>query len=461
MDDLQALGVDPTKAEHGPDRLITVKVIGAAGDHDGPLLRRLLLPMHPADVAELLQNAPKETARTIFTLIGEDLDAEVYAELEDELREFALEFIPASKLAQKLDDLDTDDAAAIVAELDDEDRAEVLAAASDDVRVAVEGALSFEEETAGRLMQREFVAAPQHWDVGQTIDFMRKTGEDLPDLFFDIYVVSPAMQPIGAIPVSKLMRAKRTMLLQDLMETPEIIVDPETDQEVVAHAFQKYHLISAPVVDRSGRLTGMITVDDIVRVIQDENEEDLLALAGVRDASTADSVWSSVKSRLPWLVINLVTALIASVLISKFQASIEKIVALAVMMPMVASMGGNAGTQTVAVAVRALAARELTPGNSGRIILREVITGLVNGAVFAVLLSSVALFWFQSVLLSVTIALAILLNLSVAGLAGILIPLTLKRLGQDPAVSSGVLVTFVTDMVGFVAFLGLATLIIL
>jgi magnesium transporter len=229
----------------------------------------------------------------------------------------------------------------------------------------------------------------------------------------------------------------------------------------VAHAFQKYHLISAPVVDRSGRLTGMITVDDIVRVIQDENEEDLLALAGVRDASTADSVWASVKSRLPWLVINLVTALIASVLISKFQASIEKIVALAVMMPMVASMGGNAGTQTVAVAVRALAARELTPGNSGRIILREVITGLVNGAVFAVLLSSVALFWFQSVLLSVTIALAILLNLSVAGLAGILIPLTLKRLGQDPAVSSGVLVTFVTDMVGFVAFLGLATLIIL
>jgi magnesium transporter len=310
-------------------------------------------------------------------------------------------------------------------------------------------------------MQREFVAAPQHWDVGQTIDFMRKTGEDLPDLFFDIYVVNPTMAPIGAIPVSKLMRAKRTMLLKDLMEVPEIIVDPETDQEVVAHAFQKYHLISAPVVDRAGRLTGMITVDDIVRVIQEENEEDLLALAGVRDASTADSVWSSVKSRLPWLCVNLVTALVASFLISTFQHSIEKIVALAVMMPMVASMGGNAGTQTVAVAVRALAARELTPGNSARIIAREVVTGIVNGAVFAVLLSTVALFWFKSVLLAVTIALAILLNLSIAGLAGILIPLALKRAGQDPAVSSGVLVTFVTDLVGFVAFLGLATLIIL
>ncbi|GBF57188.1 magnesium transporter MgtE [Candidatus Phycosocius bacilliformis] len=461
MDDLQALGAESTTSDHGPDRLTTIKVIGAAGDHDGPLLRQLLLPMHPADVAELLAHAPRETARTIFTLVGDDLDAEVYAELEDELRELALEYIPASKLAQKLDDLDTDDAAAIVAELDDEDRAEVLAAASADVRVAVEGALSFEEETAGRLMQREFVAAPQHWDVGQTIDFMRKTGEDLPDLFFDIYVVNPAMKPIGAIPVSKLMRARRTVLLEDLMETPEIIVEPETDQEVVAHAFQKYHLISAPVVDRSGRLTGMITVDDIVRVIQDENEEDLLALAGVRDASAGDTVWSSVRSRLPWLVINLATALVASFLISKFEASIEKIVALAIMMPIVASMGGNAGTQTVAVAVRALAARELNAANSVRIIFREVVTGIVNGAFFALLLSSVALIWFQSTLLSLTIALAILLNLSMAGLAGILIPLALKRLGQDPAVSSGVLVTFVTDMVGFVAFLGLATLIIL
>jgi magnesium transporter len=283
----------------------------------------------------------------------------------------------------------------------------------------------------------------------------------LPDLFFDIYVVDPAMRPIGAIPVSKLMRAKRGTLLSELMEVPEIIVDPETDQEVVAHAFQKYHLISAPVVDRGGKLSGMITVDDIVQVIQDENEEDLLALAGVRDASSADTVIASVGSRLPWLCLNLLTALIASFLISQFQASIEKIVALAVMMPMVASIGGNAGNQTLAVAVRAIASRELTSVNSARIILREVMTGVVNGAVFAFLLAGIALIWFKSPLMSLTIALAIFLNLTAGSLAGILIPLSLKQAGQDPAVSSSVLVTFITDMVGFVAFLGLATLIIL
>jgi magnesium transporter len=461
MDHLANLHTDRQKAEHGLDVVLKARVIGAAGDRNGALLREMLLPLHPADVAELLENAPRDTARTIFVLIGDDLDAEVYTELEDDLREMALEYIQTSSLAQKLEDLDTDDAAAIVAELDDEDRAQVLAAASDDVRVAVEGALSFDEETAGRLMQREFVAAPQHWDVGQTIDFMRKTGEDLPDLFFDIYVVDPTMAPLGAIPVSKLMRAKRGTLLKDLMEVLEIIVDPETDQEVVAHAFQKYHLISAPVVDRGGKLSGMITVDDIVQVIQDENEEDLLALAGVRDASSADTVFASVGSRLPWLCLNLVTALVASFLISRFQASIEKIVALAVMMPMVASMGGNAGNQTLAVAVRALASRDLTPANSKRIIAREVLTGVFNGCVFAALLAGIAFFWFQSPLMSLTIAMAIFLNLTAGNLAGILIPLTLKQAGQDPAVSSSVLVTFVTDMVGFVAFLGLATLIIL
>jgi magnesium transporter len=449
------------KSEHGLDARLVARVIGAAGDHDGPLLRSILLPLHPADVGELLQNAPRETARTIFALVGDDLDAEVYTELEDELRELALEYIPASKLAQKLDDLDTDDAVALVAELDDDDRAEVLAAASPDVRVAVEGALSFDEETAGRLMQREFVAAPQHWDVGQTIDFMRKTGEDLPDLFFEIYVVDPAMRPIGAIPVSKLMRARRGTLLNELMQTPEIIVDPETDQEVVAHAFQKYHLISAPVVDRGGKLSGMITVDDIVQVIQDENEEDLLALAGVRDASSADTVLVSVRSRLPWLCLNLLTALVASFLISRFEDSLSQIVALAIMMPMVASIGGNAGNQTLAVAVRAIASRELTSANSARIILREVMTGVVNGSVFAILLAGIAFVWFGSGLMAVTIALAIFLNLTAGSLAGILIPLALKQAGQDPAVSSSVLVTFITDMVGFVAFLGLATLIIL
>jgi magnesium transporter len=443
------------------DSLLIAKVVGAAGDHDAPLLRRLVLPLHPADIAALLVQTPRETARTVFRLLGDVLDAEVYAELDDDVREIALDIVGPERLARVLEDLDTDDAVAVLADLDDDEREEVLAQASDDVRVAVEGALSFEEETAGRLMQREFVAAPELWDVGRTIDDMRATGEDLPDLFFEVYVVDAAMRPIGAIPVSKLMRAPRDVMLRDLMEPPQIVVQPETDQEEVALSFQKYHLISAPVVDAAGRLSGMITVDDIVQVISDENQEDLLALAGVSEASSMDTVWESVRARLPWLGVNLVTALVASFLISRFEGTLEKIVALAVMMPMVASIGGNAGTQTLAVAVRAIAARELTATNAVRIVLREVGTGLANGAVLAALLGLVAWAWFNSPLMAATIALAILMNVVAAGLAGILIPLALKRAGQDPAVSSGVLVTFVTDMVGFVAFLGLATLILL
>lgn len=455
----EAPGIGPQAASS--EKVSVARIVGAAGDHDILLLRRLVLPQHPADLASVLSQAPRETARTVFRLLGEELDAEVYAELDDDLREIALDTVSPTALARILEDLDTDDAAAVAADLDDDERAEVLAQASDDVRVAVEGALAFDEETAGRLMQREFVAAPELWDVGRTIDDMRNTGEDLPDLFFEVYVVDAAMRPIGAIPVSKLMRAPRATPLRDLMAAPQIIVSPETDQEDVALSFQKYHLISAPVVDGAGRLSGMITVDDIMQVIADENQEDLLALAGVSDASSGDTVWSSVRSRLPWLGVNLVTALIASFLISRFEGILDQVVALAVMMPMVASMGGNAGTQTLAVAVRAIAARELTAANAVRIVLREVGTGLVNGAVFACLLAVVAWVWFSSPLMAATIAMAILLNLVAAGLAGILIPLALQRAGQDPAVSSGVLVTFVTDMVGFVAFLGLATMIMM
>jgi magnesium transporter len=443
------------------DNLLVAKIVGAAGDHDGLLLARLIAPLHPADIAALLAQTPRETARSVFRLLGDTLDADVYAELDEDVRDLAVDILGPERLARVLEDLDTDDAVAVAADLDEADREVVLARASDDVRVAIEGALSFEEETAGRLMQREFVAAPELWDVGRTIDDMRATGEDLPDLFFEVYVVDAAMRPVGAIPVSKLMRAPRSARLRDLMEPPQIVVRPETDQEEVALSFQKYHLISAPVVDEAGRLSGMITVDDIVQVIADENQEDLLALAGVSEASTMDTVWSSVRSRLPWLGVNLITALFASFLISRFEGTLEKIVALAVMMPMVASIGGNAGTQTLAVAVRAIAARELTAANAVRIVFREIGTGLANGAVLAVLLGAVAWAWFHSPLMAATIALAILLNVVAAGLAGILIPLTLKRAGQDPAVSSGVLVTFVTDMVGFVAFLGLATLILL
>lgn len=440
---------------------LVASLVGAAGDHDAPLLRRIVAPLHPADMASLLAQAPEETARTVFRLIGPELPGELLAELDDDLRELALEILPNTQIAAAVADLDTDDAAAVLAELDESDLADVLAQAPDDVRLAVETSLAFEEETAGRLMQREFVAAPEHWDVGRAIDHMREVGDDLPDLFFEIYLIDPGFRPVGAIAVSRLMRAARGTPLAALAEPLRLLVRPEMDQEEVALAFQRYHLISAPVVDDAGRLNGMITVDDMVQVIQEENKEDLLALAGVSDASTADTVWSSVRARLPWLGVNLLTALTASGLIALFEPTLEKIVALAILMPIVASMGGNAGTQALAVAVRAIAARELTAANALRIIGREVMTGAFNGLVLAVVLAVVAGLWFGQPLIALTIAIAVVLNLTAAGLAGILVPLTLRRLGQDPAVSSSVFVTFTTDLIGFCAFLGLATIILL
>lgn len=440
---------------------LVASLIGAAGDHDAPLLRRIVAPLHPADTAALLAQAPEETARTVFRLIGPELPAELLAELDDDLRELALEILPNTQIAAAVADLDTDDAAAVLAELDEGDLADVLAQAPDDVRRAIETALAFEEDTAGRLMQREFVAAPEHWDVGRVIDHMREVGDDLPDLFFEIYLIDPGFRPVGGIAVSRMMRAARSTPLSALAEPLRLLVRPEMDQEEVALSFQRYHLISAPVVDEAGRLTGMITVDDMVQVIQDENKEDLLALAGVSDASTADSVWSSVQARLPWLGVNLLTALSASALIALFQPTLEKIVALAILMPIVASMGGNAGTQALAVAVRAIAARELTASNALRIIGREVMTGAFNGLVVALVLALVAGVWFGQPLIALTIGIAVVLNLTAAGLAGILVPLTLRRLGQDPAVSSSVFVTFTTDLIGFCAFLGLATMILL
>ncbi len=433
-----------------------VKVIAAAGDHDPITLRKLLLPLHPADMAAVLRNIPEESARTIIKFIGEELDSEVYAELDEDTRELVLEVLPKAAVARAIEDLDTDDAVAFVEELDEDDRAGVLAEASDELRATIEGAMSFEEETAGRLMQREFVAAPEFWDVGRTIDHMRQVGEDLPDLFFEIYVVDPTFKPIGAIAVSRLMRAPRDTNLKDLTEKLHVIVSPETDQEDVALAFRKYHLISAPVVDAAGRLNGMITVDDIVQVLQEENEEDLLALAGVREASTTDSVVNSVQSRLPWLIFNLITALINSFVIGKFSGLIEQVVALAILMPIGSALGGNAGTQTLAVAVRALASRELTDKNSGKIIAREFFTGVLNGIAVAAVFGLVAYIWFRNPIISIAAAGGIMIDFIAAGLAGILIPLTLKKFGQDPAVSSSIFVTFVTDCVGFASFLTIA-----
>ncbi len=443
------------------DAHFIVGIIASAGDHDGPALRRALANLDPADIADVIEHVPLETARTIAKMVGRYLPPEFLANLSWERREEILPELPADYIGRALGQLDTDDAASVAADIDEKQLGRVLAAADEDTRLAVEEALSFEEETAGRLMQREYVAAPEGDTVGDVIDRMRADAE-LPDEFFEIYVVDALMRPIGAVRVSSLIRAGRDTPLADIMRSPLILIRTGMDQEEVAQTFQKYHMASAPVVDEAGRIKGMVTVDDIVDIITEESEEDLLKLAGVSEAAQTDSVFKSVRARAPWLLVNLGTAVIASWVISNFEGSINQLIALAVLMPIVASMGGNAGTQTLAVAVRAIASRDLTESNAPRYVMREAMTAMSNGVIFAIVLAAVVFIWFpQTPLLSLAIALAILINFACAGLAGILVPLTLRRVGADPAVSSSVFVTFVTDIVGFMAFLGLATVILL
>lgn len=432
-------------------------VIGAVGDKDWPLVRRLVLGAHEADAAEMLGQLPPHVFDAVLQFIGGDMPGGVLTELPDYLRERALEVLPATAVAKALADLDSDDAALLVDDLEEGKRETVLAAVPDVDRAVLQESLTFEEETAGRLMQREFVAAPEFWTVGQTIDHMRAAHEDLPELFFEVYVVDPGFRPVGVVPLSSLLRFQRDARLTEILQPVQALINPDMDQEEVAFLFSKYNLISAPVVDAGGRLKGMLTIDDIVDVIEAESKEDMLALAGVSDADVSDNIARSVRARAPWLLLNLGTAFMASASIALFQGTIEKVVALAAVMPIVASVGGNAGNQALAVTVRALADREMTVMNAARAVSREAATGVMNGLIVAIVLGTVASFWFHDARLALVSAAAVLINLTCAGLMGVLAPLTLKRLGADPAVSSSIFVTFVTDAVGFLAFLGLAT----
>ncbi|MET0272032.1 MAG: magnesium transporter [Phenylobacterium sp.] len=427
---------------------------------DAERLRELLAALHPADIADLMGFLSADDREELVPHLDPEVLAEVLSELDTEIREDVLEHVPSAMLAKALGEMDSDDAADVVDDLEDDKRAQVLAAMPDIERAAIETSLAYEDETAGRLMQREVVAAPQFWTVGQSIDHLRREADELPELFFDIYVVDPAYKPVGAVPVSHLLRAERETPLAQIME-PVTEIPVDMDQEEVAYIFDKYHLISAPVVEPGGRLVGQITVDDIVGVIQEETEEDILALAGVSDAGRDAGVLGIVRSRLPWLLINTVTAALAVSVIRAFEGEIVKLAVLAVLMPIVASLGGNAGTQTLAVAVRALASRELSAINAVRTVSREMVVGLLNGAVLATLTGTVLFFLFRDPRLSIAFGLALVINLFVASLAGALVPLALDRAGRDPAVSSSVFVTFVTDFTGFFAFLGLAALILL
>jgi magnesium transporter len=434
-------------------------VVDALDRGDSERLRDLLGALHPADIADLMGFLSADDREELLPHLAPEALAEILSELDTEIREEVLEAVAPATLAKALEELDSDDAADVV-DLEDDKRAQVLAAMPDVDRAAIETSLAYEDETAGRLMQREVVAAPQFWTVGQTIDHFRKEADELPELFFDVYVVDPSYKPVGAVAVSNLLRSRRDVPLAQIMEQiTEIPVD--MDQEEVAYIFDKYHLISAPVVEPGGRLVGQITVDDIVGVIHEESEEDILALAGVSDAGRNADVWETVRSRLPWLMVNTLTAAVAASVIRNFEGEIVKLAVLAVLMPIVASLGGNAGTQTLAVAVRALASRELSAINAVRTVSREMTVGLVNGVALAAVTGAVLFLLFRDWRLSAAFGLALIINLFVAALAGAFVPLALDRMGRDPAVSSSVFVTFVTDFTGFFAFLGLAALILL
>ncbi|WP_033920521.1 magnesium transporter [Sphingomonas sp. 37zxx] len=426
-----------------------------AGDTEGA--NALVEPLHAADIADLIEIAPADMRASLAAAISERIDGDVLAEMNDWVRDALVEALNPRQLADIAGELDTDDAVAIIEDLDEEDQRAVLRALDPDDRAAIEEALSYPEESAGRLMQRELIAVPEHWTVGDVLDYLR--GDDqLTTDFWEIFVVDPAHRPVGTCNLSWVLRTPRVVAMTDVMKREQTLIPVDMDQEEVALRFQKYALISAAVVDSSGRLVGVVTVDDIVHIISQEAGEDALLMSGAGDGDINEPIADSYRARVRWLIANLFTALLASGIIAAFGGAIEQMVALAVLMPIVASIGGNAGTQAMAVAVRALATNQLTKSNTLRTIRREILVALMNGLTIAVLLGSGAALLYASPMLGMVIASAILLNILVAGLAGVLVPVVLERLEQDPAVASSVFVTMVTDSMGFLAFLGLAVL---
>ena len=435
-------------------------ILDAAERGDRGELVALMAPLHPADVADMLEQiGPGDRTRVIEGL-GADLDGAVLSELDEGLREEVIATLGPEALAGAVKDLESDDVVDLIEDLDEPQQAAILGALERRDRYAVERALAYPEESAGRLMQREVTAVPEHFTVGQAIDWLR-AHDDLPEQFYHMILVDPRWRPVGYVTLGRLLSARREVALRDLAEESFRTIPATQDEEEVAYAFNQYHLISAPVVDEDGRLVGVITIDDAMQVLSEEHEEDLLRLAGVGDESLSDRTLQIARQRFPWLAVNLVTAILASMVIAQFEDVIAAVVALAVLMPIVASMGGNAGTQSLTVAVRALATKDLTGANVWRVLRREVVASLLNGLVFAVLIGIIGVIWFGTLSLGYVIAAAMVINLVVAGFAGLMIPIALDRLGVDPALASGAFVTTVTDVVGFFAFLGLAAMVLL
>lgn len=452
---------DDDEDDYGLDPEMILALREAIDARDRDRIDAALDPLHPADVADILEQLSAADRRELLALWSREIDGEILTEIDEAIREEVIDALPPDVLAEAVRELDSDDVVDLIEDLEEDQQEAILGALEESDRVAVEQALAWPEYSAGRLMQREVVTAPEHWTVGEAIDFLRR-GDELPDQFYHVILVDPRHRPVGYVTLGRLLSSPRTTALRDITEDSFRTIPVDQEESDVAYAFNQYHLISAPVVDEQDRLVGVITIDDAMSVLDDEHEEDILRLAGVgEESSISDSVVETARQRVPWLAVNILTALMAASVIALFEDSIAKIVALAVLMPIVASMGGNAGTQTLTVVVRGLATKSLTSANTLRVIRREMTVGLLNGVLFALVMAGVTWLWFHELRLSLVIGAAMIVNLFVAALGGILVPLTLDKVGADPALASGTFVTTLTDVIGFFAFLGLATVFLL
>ena len=423
---------------------------------DVQFINQTLKDLHPADVANLIENLPPDTREKLIEIEAFNIEAEIFIEINESIQAEVLLLLSVESIAKILHKLESDNALQILEKLEENKKKKVLDKLLPKDRFLLEEGLSYPEDSAARIMQREFTAVPSNWTVGQTIDYLRENKE-LPKEFLEIFIVDNDFKPIGTVPSSRVLRTPRDSKMNSIMRKVPVLISANMDKEEVGHTFESYNLVSAGVVNKNNKLVGMITADDVVTVVQEEAEEDVLRLAGVGDEEITDSVVIKTKRRFNWLLLNLFTALIATWVISRFGATIEQMVALAFLMPIVASMGGNAGMQTLAVTIRAIAKKELSSGNFFTVVTKEFIIGVLNGIIFAIITGVIVQFWFKEINLSILIAVSMILNMIVAGLFGILVPVSLKKFNIDPAIASSVFVTTITDVIGFLSFLGIGS----
>jgi magnesium transporter len=423
---------------------------------DIKFINQTLKDLHESDVANLIENLSNETRTKLIELEEFNIDPDIFIELNESIQSEVLQLLSTESIINIIKRLESDDSIKILENLEKNKKELVLEKLPPKDKFLLEEGLSYPEDSAARIMQREFTAVPSNWSVGQTIDYLREN-KDLPKEFLEIFIVDNDFKPVGTVPSSRVLRTSRDSKMNSIMAEMPVLISVNMDKEEVGHTFESYNLVSAGVVNKDNKLVGMITADDVVTVVQEEAEEDALRLAGVGDEEITDGVLKKTKRRFSWLLLNLFTAIIASIVIGFFQEDIEKVVALAVLMPIVASMGGNAGMQTLAVTVRAIAKKEISSGNFLKIVTKEFVIGILNGVIFAIIAGVIVQFWFEQMDLSILIAVSMILNMIVAGLFGILVPVSLKKMNIDPALASSVFVTTITDVIGFLSFLGLGS----